>query len=193
MPLPSDSTSPEPPASVAVEPAQLPASVAQDASSETPAPNARSSVPPSNITPSGAQDPTESKRLNTEGLHTLSGANPDFASARNDFERAFQLDSTNVEALNNLGYVYGRLGDYSTAESTLLKVLDMSPTRQSAQGNLGDVQAELGKTQEAADHFCQYIRGFHSLEHGKSTLSRVFKDANSNVKAAVDMALANCN
>ena len=39
----------------------------------------------------------------------LSGANPNTASARNDFERAFQLDSTNVEALNNLGYVYEML------------------------------------------------------------------------------------
>ncbi len=150
-------------------------------------------VSPISLTPSSTQDPTESKRLNTEGLHSLSGANPDFASAREDFERSFQLDSTNVEALNNLGYVYGRLGDYQTAESILLKVLDMSPTRKAALGNLGAIQAELGETQEAADHFCQYIRHFDSLEQGKSTLSRVFKDADSQVKTAIDLTLANCN
>ncbi len=150
-------------------------------------------VTPIDISPSSTQDPMESKRLNSEGLHMLSGGNPDFTSARGDFERAFQLDSTNVEALNNLGYVYGRLGDYHTAESTLLKVLDMSPTRTVAQGNLGDVQAELGKTQEAANHFCQYIRQFDSLEHGKSTLMRVFKDSDPNVQAAINMTLANCN
>jgi Flp pilus assembly protein TadD len=135
----------------------------------------------------------ESKRLNAEGLHMLSGANPDLASARSDFERAFQLDSTSAEALNNLGYVYGRLGDYHTAESTLLKVLGMSPTRKAAQGNLGAVQAELGKTQEAADHFCQYIRQFDSIEQGKSTVTRVFKDSDQNVQAAINLTLANCN
>jgi len=159
----------------------------------TPIANTPSNVPPIGITPSSTQDPTESKRLNTEGLHMLSGANPNFASARNDFERAFQLDSTNVEALNNLGYVYGRLGDYHTAESTLLKVIAMSPTRKAAQGNLGAIQAELGKTQEAANHFCQYIRLFDSLEHGKSTLTRANKDSDQNVQAAISMALANCN
>lgn len=155
----------------------------------SPQPNAS----PLDLTPRSVQDPVESKRLNTDGLHALSGANPDLANARNDFERSFQLDSTSVEALNNLGYVYGRLGDYQTAESILVKVLDMSPTRKAAQGNLGAVQAELGKTKDAADHFCQYIRHFDSLEQGKSTLSRVFKDADSNVKAAIDLTLANCN
>ena len=158
----------------------------------TPIANTTSNVPPISITPSSTQDPTESKRLNTEGLHMLSGANPNFASARNDFERAFQLDSTNIEALNNLGYVYGRLGDYHTAESTLLKVIAMSPTRKAAQGNLGAIQAELGKTQEAANHFCQYIRLFDSLEHGKATLTRANKDSDQNIQAAITMALANC-
>lgn len=158
-----------------------------------PIPNTQPNASPLDITPRSVQDSEESKRLNTEGLHALSGASPDLASARTDFERSFQLDSTSVEALNNLGYVYGRLGDYKTAESILVKVLDMSPSRKAAQGNLGAVQAELGKTQEAADHFCQYIRHFDSLEQGKSTLSRVFKDADSNVKAAIDLTLANCN
>jgi hypothetical protein len=69
----------------------------------------------------------------------------------------------------------------------------LSPNRKAAQGNLGAIQAGLGKTQEAADHFCQYIRQFDSLEHGKSNLTRVFKDANPNVKAAINMTLANCN
>ena len=155
--------------------------------------DAPSNAFPIDITPTSTQDRTESKRLDNEGLRMLSGANPDLAGARNDFERSFQMDSTNVEALNNLGYVYGRLGDYQTAESILLKVLDFSPNRKAAQGNLGAIQAELGKAQEAADHFCLYVHHFDSLEHGKSTLSRDFKDGDSNVKAAIDLTLANCS
>lgn len=177
-----------------VAPTPGPDSIPSTAAEEpTPIPTAPLNVSPIDLTPSGTQDPIGSKRLNTEGLRMLSGANPDFGSARSDFERAFQLDSTNVEALNNLGYVYGRLGDYRTAELTLLQVLDMSPTRKAAKGNLGAIEAELGKTQEAADHFCQSIRQSNSLEQGKSNLIRVFKDADSNVQAAIKMTLANCN
>ena len=124
-------------------------------------PTTRKSV---DAAPNVTEPTKESKRLNTEGLRILSAAQPDFNLAKTDFEQAVQLDSNNVEALNNLGYVYGRLGDYITAEPILIKVIDLAPTRKVAYGNLGQVQAKLGKTQDAANHFCQYVRQFNSLE-----------------------------
>jgi len=143
---------------------------------------------------SGVAEPTkESKRLNTEGLRILSAAQPDFNLAKRDFEQAVQLDSNNVEALNNLGYVYSRLGDYSSAEPILVRVIDLAPTRKVAYGNLGQVQAKLGKTQDAANNFCQYVRQFSSLERGKSILARTFNDPDPNIQSAVNSTLANCN
>jgi hypothetical protein len=135
----------------------------------------------------------ESKRLNIEGLSILSAVHPDFNDAKRSFEQAVQLEPNNVEALNNLGYVYYRLGDYSSAEPILIKVIELAPTRKVAQGNLGEVQAKLGKTQDAANHFCQYVRLFDSLQRGKSILARTFNDPDPNVQSAVSFTLENCN
>jgi tetratricopeptide (TPR) repeat protein len=135
----------------------------------------------------------QSKRLNTEGLHILSAGSPDFNSARRSFEQAVQLDPNNIEALNNLGYVDSKLGDYLSAEPILIKVIEMSPMRKVAQGNLGEVEAKLGKTQDAANHFCQYVRLFKTLERGKSLLKQTFNDPDPNVQSAVSFTLANCN
>ena len=137
-------------------------------------------------------EPVQSKQRNAEGLRILSQASPDFNDAKRAFEQAVQLDSNNIEALNNLGYVYDKLGDYRSAEPILLKVIDLAPTRKVAYGNLGEVQAKLGKTEEASTHFCQYVRLFNSPERGKSLLTRTFNDPDPRVQAAVSSTLANC-
>jgi hypothetical protein len=144
-------------------------------------------------TPNPTESIKESKRFNVEGFRVLSGTQPDFNDAKRDFEQAVQLDSNNIEALNNLGYVYGRLGDYNSAEPILIKVIDQAPTRKVAYGNLGLVQAKLGKTQEAANHFCQFVHQFNSLERGRSILAKTFNDPDPNVQSAVNSTLANCN
>lgn len=132
-------------------------------------------------------DVKTSKKLNAEGLRLLSATHPDFDEAKQAFEKAVQLDPANIEALNNLGYVYSRIGDYRSAEAVLLKVLAVAPTRRVAHGNLGYAQAKLGKTQEAVNHYCQYVRQFDSLERGKSALVRAnAADPDPNVRAAIE-------
>jgi Flp pilus assembly protein TadD len=138
-------------------------------------------------------DATTSKELNAAGLRLLSARQSDFSEAKRTFEKAVQLDSSNIEALNNLGYVYSRIGDYRSAEATLLKVLAVAPTRRAAHGNLGYVEAKLGKTQEAVKHYCQYMQQFDSLERGKSALVRAnAADPDPNVQAAIEATVANC-
>jgi tetratricopeptide (TPR) repeat protein len=138
-------------------------------------------------------DVKTSKELNAAGLRLLSARQSDFSEAKRTFEKAVQLDSSNIEALNNLGYVYSRIGDYRSAEATLLKVLAVAPTRRAAHGNLGYVEAKLGKTQEAVKHYCQYMQQFDSLERGKSALVRAnAADPDPNVQAAIEATVANC-
>jgi tetratricopeptide (TPR) repeat protein len=138
-------------------------------------------------------DVKTSKKLNAEGLRLLSATHPDFNEARRTFEKAIQLDSSNIEALNNLGYVFGRIGDYRSAEAVLVRVLNIAPKRRAAQGNLGYVQAKLGKTLDAVNHFCQYVRQFDSLERGKAALVHAnAADPDPNVQAAIEATVANC-
>ncbi len=133
------------------------------------------------------------RKLNAEGRQLLSEVK--LSAAKEDFERAVQLDPQYVEALNNLGFVESRMGEFASAESILLKVLDMSPTRKAAHGNLGYTEAKLGKVREATDHFCQYVRQFDSIERGKAALVRVMIDPDSpdpNVQKAVNLTLETC-
>ena len=89
--------------------------------------------------------------------------------------------------------MYSRIGDYRSAEAVLLKVLAVAPTRRVAHGNLGYVQAKLGKTQEAVNQYCQFVRQFDSLERGKSALVRANEsDPDPNVRAAIKATVANC-
>jgi hypothetical protein len=51
-------------------------------------------------------DAEMSKKANADGLQLLKASNPDFEAAKRTFEETVRSDSSNVEALNNLGYVY---------------------------------------------------------------------------------------
>ena len=62
-------------------------------------------------------DAEMAKKANADGLQLLKASNPDFEAAKRKFEEAVRSDPSNVEALNNLGYVYQRLGDFRTSEA----------------------------------------------------------------------------
>jgi len=139
------------------------------------------------------QDAEMSKKANADGLRLLKTSNPDFQAAKRKFEEAVRSDSSNVEALNNLGYVYQRLGDFRTSEAYILKTIQLDPDRRVAYGNLGYVQAKLAKSSEASHNFCEYIKRFNDLERGKATLKRVMSDPDVNVQSAVNEAIARCS
>jgi len=134
----------------------------------------------------------DARRLNTQALRMLSETPADLSGARRALEEASQLNPSDIEILNNLGDVYGRIGEYRSAESVLLRVLSLAPNRRVALGNLGGVEAKLGKTEAAANHFCLYVRQFQSLQKGKATLARVMADPDPNVQEAVRATIANC-
>jgi tetratricopeptide (TPR) repeat protein len=138
-------------------------------------------------------DAEMSKKANADGLQLLKASNPDFEAAKRKFEEAVRSDPSNVEALNNLGYVYQRLGDFRTSEAHILKAIQLAPDRRVAYGNLGYVQAKLAKSSEASHNFCEYIKRFNDVEQGKATLKRVMSDPDVNVQSAVNEAIAQCS
>jgi Flp pilus assembly protein TadD len=138
-------------------------------------------------------DAEKSKKANADGLQLLKATNPDFQAAKRTFEEAVRSDSSNAEALNNLGYVYQRLGDFRTSEVYTLKAIQLAPDRRVAYGNLGYVQAKLGKSSEASHSFCEYVNRFNDVEQGKATLKRVMSDPDVNVQSAVNDTIAQCS
>ena len=137
-------------------------------------------------------DPKAARKLNTQGLQALAGPQPDLIEAKRLFQKAVQFDPENVEALNNLGDMYGRLEDYKTAETILAKVLTMAPKRRVANGNMGYVEAKLGNIDQAESHFCEYIHAFKSFDNGTSKLKGSFTDPDPQVQTAVNLTIASC-
>jgi tetratricopeptide (TPR) repeat protein len=143
--------------------------------------------------PSAVHDPEQSKKMNASGLRDMSGPQPDYAAAKQDFEQAVQLDPTNVEALNNLGYAYIKLGNYQTAESILNEVIVMAPTRKTAETNLAEAEAELGKSQDAINHLCRFVHMFNSPEYAKKILAQASVGRDANIQSVVNATISNCN
>jgi tetratricopeptide (TPR) repeat protein len=138
------------------------------------------------------RNPQQARKLNTEGLRALAGPQPNLVAAKGLFQKAVQFDPDYIEALNNLGDVYGRLEDYRSAEQILAKVLAIAPNRRVAHGNMGYVKAKLGKTDEASVQFCEYVRLFQSFENGEARLRGSFGDPDPQVQNAVALTLSNC-
>jgi hypothetical protein len=138
------------------------------------------------------RDTKAARKLNTQGLRALAGVQPNLVEARRLFQKAVQLDPENVELLNNLGDVVGRLEDYKAAEAILAKVLTMAPKRRVANGNMGYVEAKLGNIDRAEVYFCEYIRTSDSFERGEAKLKGSFGDPDPRVQNAVRLTIANC-
>ncbi len=66
-------------------------------------------------------------------------------NARDFFERALQKNSSNPEALNNLGVISFRVGDFKDAEDFFIRALASNPEHQEAKRNLLKVREKLVK------------------------------------------------
>jgi hypothetical protein len=73
-----------------------------------------------------------------------------------------------------------------------MKVVSMDSGRRVAQGNLAYVQAKLGRTKDSAEHYCQYMKLFSSIEQGKATLMKLGNDPDPRVRLAIGAAFAHC-
>lgn len=130
----------------------------------------------------------DSAGANSEGLRLLAASN--LEGARGCFQFAVGLDGSNVEALNNLGYVSQLQGRFRESENYLLKVIQLAPDRKVAYGNLGYTEAKLGKHAEAVSCFRKYISLFHEEEHGKAALKRAITDDDPRIQSALQEALS---
>lgn len=70
-------------------------------------------------------------------------------------EKAYKIDSANIEVLKDLGTAYGIKGNETLAYKYSLKALEQSKTDYQVYVNLGVALSKLGKHEEAAGYFKQ--------------------------------------
>jgi peptidoglycan/xylan/chitin deacetylase (PgdA/CDA1 family)/uncharacterized caspase-like protein len=83
-----------------------------------------------------------------------------YDAALEKLRQAVELKPGDAVLLNNLGFIYYRLGRYSDAVVYLQKTLAADPKRKEAYGNIGDAYLKLGQRPEAKKNYEQYLAMF---------------------------------
>lgn len=98
---------------------------------------------------------TESNRHNQRGLEYY--RKKQYKLAITEFQKALQLIPKNVEAQNNLGFVYWKIHWYLDSEKALLKTVSLDPKRAVAYLNLGDLYVDMDKPKEAIKAYEKFL------------------------------------
>jgi tetratricopeptide (TPR) repeat protein len=93
----------------------------------------------------------ESKKLNNLGVTSFH--NGALEMAKEQFQRAVELDETSAEAYNNLGLVYTELGQEEKASEAFQKAIELNPGLSSVYTNLGYVFYKQGSYERAIEMY----------------------------------------
>ena len=100
------------------------------------------------MSPLGAQVPgRESDEQFARGVHLQQSG--DLAGARGAYEDALKLSPRRIDALSNLGLVYGGLHQYQRAVQTLEKAREIDPKQPTVLFNLGLAYLQSGQNENA--------------------------------------------
>lgn len=107
---------------------------------------------------------------NEKGLEVLK--DKQYEQAKQHFLAAQKIDPSNVEIVNNLGFVYLKLSDFQNALLALAQTIRLSPGRSNAWVNLAEIFALNDKPQEAV---ACYALTFHFSQNRDKT-KRYFQE-----------------
>jgi tetratricopeptide (TPR) repeat protein len=77
----------------------------------------------------------------------------EYTKARDLYDAAYKLDSTNIEVLRNLAILHSTVGDHTNALKILLRAEQLSPEDPSVLNNLGTTYSVMNNSEKAAEHF----------------------------------------
>lgn len=104
------------------------------------------------VSPSDSQDAVDAYN---EGCYYLNEL--DYENAEKAFLKAVELDSGFIDAIDNLGVVYRRLGRFEEAEQIYLKSISMSEGNDVPYTNLALVYIDQQRYQEALDLYLELL------------------------------------
>ena len=136
-----------------------------------------------------AQQRTAARAHNVKGLAAIKAS--DFVLAADEFLAAHQIDASNAEVAENLGYALFKDGKTELAMRALLQSLVAGPRRSTAWGNLGGVYVQGGEPVQAAAAFGLSLKYAKSPSRTRSQLVTLYQeDASPVMRSALGSALA---
>lgn len=76
-----------------------------------------------------------------------------YAKARDYYDAAYKLDSTNIEVLRNLAVLHSTVGDHTNALKILLRAEQLDPDEPSVLNNLGTTYLVMKESLKAVEYF----------------------------------------
>ncbi|CDS49852.1 hypothetical protein [Polaromonas sp. CG9_12] len=132
---------------------------------------------------------TSARAHNVQGLAAVKASR--FAQAAEQFLAAAQIDPTDPEVAENLGYALYKDAKMAFAISALHQALVNAPQRSTVWGNLGGAYAHAGDQVQAAAAFSLSLRYAKSPGRARSNLVKVYQDDPSEaVRSAAGSALS---
>ena len=136
-----------------------------------------------------AQQRTAARAHNAKGLVAIKAS--DFGLAADQFLAAYQIDASDAEVAENLGYALFKDGKTELATRALLQSLVVGPRRATAWGNLAGVYVQGGEPVQAAAAFGLSLRYATSPSRARRQLVTLYQeDASPVVRSAAGSALA---
>jgi tetratricopeptide (TPR) repeat protein len=106
------------------------------------------------------------------------------------YEQAVAQDPKYKEAWNDLGYVYGRLGQQEKSEAALRKALALDPSAKYAHYNLGNALTAQKKYDEAISEYQKEIQINSTNSYPHLNLGRAYMLTGQFAKAVPELAIA---
>ncbi|MDR1466136.1 MAG: tetratricopeptide repeat protein [Treponema sp.] len=111
------------------------------------------------------------------------------SEAAHEYEAALELKPFWTSALNNLGVMQARLGNFDHARGSFDLILDEDPFNPEAWNNLGVVFAKQGLKEEALNHFRRALEAWEAYEDAKLNIQILESGKNDFVFSRFNMLL----
>jgi len=109
------------------------------------------------------------------------------AMATVDLKKIIELDSSNVLALYNLGYLYAKRKQYKLSEEYLLKCVEFDSSFHRAYYNLGYIYFQRNETKRAIKYFSEAIRAKPDFSEAYYNRAKAYKSDGDEKMHKMDM------
>ena len=109
--------------------------------------------------------------------------NKNLQDAQSYYQKVLELDPNYVDAHNNLGSMFGGLGENQKAISCYEKAIEINPNYTPAYNNLGTIFKELGESQKAKQYYEGAIKIDPNYTSAHFNLGNIFKELGEYSKA----------
>ena len=99
------------------------------------------------------------------------------------YNKILEINPNHLPSLNNLGTIFGKLGEHQKAKDSYEKLIEIDPKHINAHNNLGAIYANLKEYKKAVNCYEKAIEVNHNFANSHYNLGNIFKELGEHQKA----------